>query len=647
MQHSHLMWRGWRGVGTGWAAASLCVGLVDVLVCLWANREIGPERALAPALAAPMLLAAGALAGPAFLIGLLRGLRGRSDSVANGASATTALLLALVTGVLAWRLGGVVLDAWVDGGHRARASVGAWALMAFILPSALWVAGVLRPALGRLAPLSWRRLARVSWALQALAVAASVVLVEYEGPGLLRDLLGPVALARAPADPHGAAPNRPPNLVLLTIDTLRADRLSAEIMPRTTNLARGGVRFTQAFAAAPWTLPSLASVHTGRSARGHGAGRSVGVDPLARSALGPDVPVLAEALREQGFTTRAVVTNPYLSIEYGLGRGFDTYENVSLETEAWLLLEPTIAGWFWARALPRFWIVDRGPTVTSRAVRFLRSVDASQPFFLWLHYLDPHAPYDGETRSFRGELLAPSKTNGRLPSMARLRAGEIRPDAVGRQRLEAAYDRAVGDADCEVGEVVDALGERGLSEQTLVVVTSDHGEEFWEHGGVEHGHTLYDEVLRVPLVLRGPGVHAGRVVERIVGLDRLAPTLLALLRVEVPAGMGTGFADVVSDGTAAAWASWPVRSENLLFAQERAALRTGGHTYVRWPSGKEEVYDRRSDPGELRDRAADAGLRRSLAARFDRAEPGAPRALKPISRAAGVRAALRALGYVQ
>ncbi|HYC22811.1 MAG TPA: sulfatase-like hydrolase/transferase, partial [Candidatus Bathyarchaeia archaeon] len=458
---------------------------------------------------------------------------------------------------------------------------------------------------------------------------------------------------------------RAENLVLITIDTLRADEAGARNMPRLEGLAATGVKLSSAFASAPWTLPSLASLMTGRSPQSHGAGRPIGPSPLDRSALDAVVPTLATILNAAGFATRAVVTNPYLGTAYGLAQGFSAYENLTLESEAAITLAPTLGGW----ALERLGITralgDRGAVVTRRARRFLAQPPGGR-FFLWLHYIDPHAPYAGERRSFRGDLLAAAGARTPaargVPRMAELRAGEVRLPAEGRERLRAAYRAAIAEVDAEIGAVVDALRDAGLSATTLLVVTADHGEEFWDHGGVEHGHSLYDELIHVPLVLACPGLlPAGRVVDTVVGLDRLAATILDLLEVRSPGGEGAagangtcgkgiapGFADLLGH-TLDAGETRPVVSENLLFAEERVALRTARYTYVRWPNGKEEVYDRRRDPRELRDLAARRSLVRALARRLDAdREPAsaAPVCALRKSDDERTRRALQALGYV-
>jgi arylsulfatase A-like enzyme len=214
-----------------------------------------------------------------------------------------------------------------------------------------------------------------------------------------------------------------------------------------------------------------------------------------------------------------------------------------------------------------------------------------------------------------------------------------------------------------VGRLADVLQETGLAGTTLLVVTADHGEELWDRGGVEHGHTLHDEVVRVPLVIRCPGcTPRGAIVDAPVATAALAPTLLDLLGVAVAEdGSPDGGAALRPERGFAAllrgegWQPRPIVSEGLLFAEERVALRTARHTYVLWPSGKEELYDRAGDPRELHDLAARAPLvrrhRRLLAAARGAMPPragGADDGRTPPDRdEVRLRRALVALGYVE
>lgn len=648
-----------RATASALLLAAAVLGGADALIATWHAVHLAPARTLPLCLTAPFPIALAVLAPLAVPCALVVS---RADATLRS---TTALLLGAAGGLAAL--------------HGLRA---AWpcdaAGVASVLASGVVAVGgfgiarrLCGVALGRVSARGLGRLVALAALIHLVALTGLVWQWRREGRGLEHDLLArivgtmtcsPSAGAAgddvAPGGPLAAAPE---HLVLITIDTLRADHLDADRMPRTAALAREGVLLTQAFASSSWTLPSIASLMTGLPAARHGAGAPLGVDPLSRAPLGATSATLATVLRDAGFTTRAVVTNPYLGLGYGLGRGFDAYENVSLESEAVLTLAPTVGFATLAALVPALAVVDRGDAVTSRAERFLRAAPGGR-FFLWLHYLDPHAPYDGATRSFRDELLAGGGVTTRLPRMAELRAGEVRPRAAERAALRDAYARAVRFADEQVGRVADLLAETGLAGRTLLVVTADHGEELWEHGGVEHGHTLYDEVVRVPLVVRCPGCspRAAR-IDTPVATAALAPTVLDLLGVEPNPGVASDEDDRAlqrTNGFAALlrgepWQATPVVSESLLFAEDRVALRTARHTYVAWPNGKEEIYDRARDPGELRDLAARGALvrrhRRLLAAtRVLPAPPGADRGASGAAEDdARLRRALATLGYVQ
>jgi arylsulfatase A-like enzyme len=231
-----------------------------------------------------------------------------------------------------------------------------------------------------------------------------------------------------------------------------------------------------------------------------------------------------------------------------------------------------------------------------------------------------------------------------------LRSGEIRLGSHERELVRRLYQAEVGAVDTAIGKVLEALDALDLRDRTLVVCVSDHGEEFWEHGGVEHGHTLYDEVLRIPLLMRLPVVlPAGARIPALVRITDVAPTILDI------AGLPNALAPV--DGRSmmplVRGSPEPTRaalSENLLFAEERVSVRTASRKYIRWATGREETYDIATDPGEMRDlsilsdvadplRQLLAGAGQSEGARAFRGDPAVV--------STGTTAALRALGYVQ
>jgi arylsulfatase A-like enzyme len=308
--------------------------------------------------------------------------------------------------------------------------------------------------------------------------------------------------------------------------------------------------------------------------------------------------------------------------------------------------------WAW----PGVVVGDRADTVTARATSWLRGRRTDDPFFLWVHYLDPHPPYSrpGVTRdkSFRGDALVAARAptlDLRLssPDVARLRSGEIRLDPDEKEAVRDLYRAEVRAVDGAVGTLLDALDAGGLARDTLVIVVADHGEEFWEHGGVEHGHTTYDELVHVPLILRWPAHLAASRVSAQVRIIDVLPTVLDLLGGAPPADVdGRSLVPLVQRADASEPPSALV--ECMLFADERVALRTERRKFVRWDVGKQEVYDLEADPAEHIDLAGVADERAALTTAFDAVRDArvGNRPALPGRPGVAEEAALRALGYV-
>ena len=469
-----------------------------------------------------------------------------------------------------------------------------------------------------------------------------------------------------PVVPHRNDSSAPgPNLVLISIDTLRADHLSAYggprgLTPNLDRLAEAGVTFRDTITSAPWTLPAVASLMTGLHPRHHRAGVVTNRrDPLGRAALASGSWTLAGALRARGYRTQAIVTNPYLALRYGLGDGFGGYENLTIESEFFLATREVTAVRLLTWLVPDLVIGDRGDTVSARATAWLERAARDRPFFLWLHYVDPHAPYSrpGASRhkSFRGDslLTAESSTDTPLtlssPDIARLRSGELRLDDREKEAVRALYRGEVAYVDAAVGRVLGALDRLGLGERTLVVCLSDHGEEFWEHGGVEHGHTVYEEVVRIPLLMRWPvALPSGAAVESVARIVDVSPTILDLLGIPAPAHVdGVTLLPLLRGAIEAPRIALV---ENMLFSEERIGVRTADRKYVRWDSGKEEAYDLVTDPGESRDLAGLATAvqpLRELLATFERTIGRRALIARTPPPDGDSRGMLRALGYVQ
>lgn len=382
---------------------------------------------------------------------------------------------------------------------------------------------------------------------------------------------------------NGCSPAPPrPSFVLILIDTLRADHLGAYGYSRPTSpsldaLASRGILFEEAIAAAPWTLPSSMALMTGRLPSSH----RVENDGMRLSA---GIPTLAEVLKSSGYTTSAVVSHIYVSGLFGFDRGFDRFEDFGLSRDYRFEagLEP------------------RAEKVSERALQEVRALKG-RPFFLLVHYFDPHWDYDPPppySTRFTGPYAG--SIRGSYQSFSRY----IPPGAVlspeDRRHLEDLYDGEIAYTDSQVGRLVEGLRQEGAGEETLVLVTSDHGEEFKEHGSLGHGRNLYDEVVKVPLIVARLGSRGAprRVAEQIRGID-LFPTLCELAGAKVPPGVqGKSLVPWLSGGREAARGAV---SETIRFDAYRKSYREPGQKIiVRLEDNRREFYDLASDPGERR-----------------------------------------------
>jgi len=406
------------------------------------------------------------------------------------------------------------------------------------------------------------------------------------------------ALAAAAAGCGGEGPPR--GILLVTIDTCRADRIgcygsSAAVTPTIDGLAGRGLRFSQAQAAAPMTLPSHASILTGLYPDRHGL-RDNGVGPLSEEAV-----TLAEALAGAGWSTAAFLSAVPLDSTYGAGQGFSRYD------------DDFTAGPPGVDPLARLHTDQRtAAQVADAAVPWLRSAaQGDAPFLAWVHFFDPHSPYSPP---------------------ADVAAG---PGA-------DAYDGEIAFVDREVARLLDALGSaRG---RTVVCVTADHGESLGEHGEATHGFLLYAGAVRVPWVLAGPGVPSGVTVDAPVSLVQVMPTLLQLAGVDAPPGLDGGSAlDPGERGTAFAEAVFP----RLSFGWSASrSIRDGRWKYIE--SALPELYDLSVDPHEtvnvLEDNADVAEkLRRNLHSHYARGGALAAPGFGPDEEA---REQLEGLGYL-
>jgi len=304
----------------------------------------------------------------------------------------------------------------------------------------------------------------------------------------------------------GCAPPRP-NIVLVSIDTLRADAVYGKSnrraeTPVLDGLAERGVRFEYAYAPSSWTAPSMATLVSGMHPITHGVTKG---SPKAfnQKILHGRIVTWAEALKEAGYRTHAVVTNGHLLADLGFDQGFDTYRHLGWE--------------------------GNGNVVTRSLLDHKEEIAGSgEPWFVWLHYYDPHLSYLWRYPFAKSESIQKlaEKCAGYRGNVGRVTSR--RPNWTVCAR--AGYLSEVAATDAAIGQALDGLGVR---DRDLVVVAADHGEEFREHGGKEHGFTLYEEVTRVPLIIAFPNRwHAGNVVESPVGLVDVLPSVLEYLGIK-------------------------------------------------------------------------------------------------------------------
>ena len=313
-------------------------------------------------------------------------------------------------------------------------------------------------------------------------------------------------IVRSSLDDEGsrAAKRTRPHVILYVVDTLRSDRLGvyghhASVSPEIDRFAAESVTFEAAVAQAPWTLPAMASIFTGLDPRTHRTNTK-------ESRLPAELMTMAELLAEAGYATGAIVANGFVSEAFGFDRGFEEFQFFpSLETRAEQLL--------------------------GAASEWLDSVGSRRPIFLFVHSIDPHDSYDPPA-SFRPSVLAGFEEPGVGTREAMKRLKESREDpAPGLiETLMSLYDGEVAYADWAFGRFLDDLRRRGLYQESLIVFVSDHGEEFFDHGGWLHGHSLHAELVNVPLIVRFPdGLEAGSRIAAPVQQIDLLPTLAEYL----------------------------------------------------------------------------------------------------------------------
>jgi arylsulfatase A-like enzyme len=382
-----------------------------------------------------------------------------------------------------------------------------------------------------------------------------------------------------------------PNVILITIDTLRSDHCSCygyfrETTPRIDGIAAQGVRFDTAYAPMPTTGPTHATLFTSLYPLVHGVVKNGYV-------LDPSFTTLAEALKRRGYQTAAVVSSYAVNKKFGYAQGFDYYNDDFSDAKSSIQIKK------WeGRSLEGQQFDRRADDTTDKAITWLEGYKDDAPFYLWVHYFDPHHPYDPPE-----------------PYQAYFTSEEPGGEEEGYDTRP--YDREVRFADHELGRLLDYLDSRFPPETTLLIITSDHGEGLMDHDHLTHGRFVYEEAMRVPLILRWKGrIPAGEVFHDPVEIGDLFPTLCSLVNLPVNRKdlMGRDIADALLTRGAL--------PKNRSFFFQRRFYKTKFYKGIRYKGLKFglreedwkiivaeeeetlELYNLEQDPGELNNLAS-------------------------------------------
>ncbi len=369
-----------------------------------------------------------------------------------------------------------------------------------------------------------------------------------------------------------------PDIILISIDTLRSDRLGAygyarDTSPFMDSIAGDGILFKNAFSTSSWTAPAMVSLMTSRYPYAHGVVHGLVAKGRVehQEAIPGDLPLVAERLRAAGYTTFGISSNRHLSSELGFGRGFDHYECIGFANAA---------------------------TVLDRVKNLRSKLNAARPYFLWVHFLDPHAPYNQRQPYFDSywgdrpihEDLITIKRAKRYEKM------DLQFGNEGAEFVNALYDSEIRYTD-EATRKLFAMVPR--SKDAAVIVTSDHGEEFAEHGRYGHGHSLYNGVVKVPMIMRLPNKRlAGTSTTDRVSLVDVPTTLAIIGKTAVPGGWKGRDMIKIAEGK-------DKNARNLYLSlsrnRELRSVLEDRYKYIydlRKPD-KSSLFNLKADPGEM------------------------------------------------
>lgn len=385
---------------------------------------------------------------------------------------------------------------------------------------------------------------------------------------------------------YGSSSRQPANVILIIIDTLRTDAVGfynqqSHFTPHIDQLASESLVFHNAISSSPWTMPSVISILTALPPAVHG-------QMSVRTKLSDNVTTTAEYLKERGYVTCAIGDNKFLTEMYNVNQGFDVYDFYPKNTESG-------------------WKTISTKAITRKAKQWISENDGD-PFYMWLHYFDPHLPYSPPAK-YLPEQPPPERLDKHFNKLNEIRKGTFTPTPKERQWIRQLYHGEVRYVDDCVGQFLEHLKDLGIYDNSLIILTSDHGEEFWDHNGFEHGHTVYNELLSVPLFIKLPKSARHQTFSRLVSLESILPTVLDVCRIDYDRTL------YPADSLAPLWIGpdtmgpeKPVISSGLLYNENQVSITFKNMKYVQTAkTHRESFYDLLADPLEMHNLAGSAG----------------------------------------
>jgi arylsulfatase A-like enzyme len=547
-------------------------------------------------------------------------------------------LLSLIPGALSWRTGNSATIFWfaplfylVAAVCLGLVLVGVCRLLRLRRPDMILLVTVAFSGGYLAAQLQGQVFSKLTSVILAAGIAVVVYRVYHRWGAPLRRfirqsfpvLIGVVALLAAGTTllprlgrqaPAGSSPRDTPNVLLLVLDTQRADHMSTYGYERATtphidSIAGSSMVFENATASSSWTLPTHATLMTGRLPHDHRAGE------MRRPYLDGRYRTLAEVLGERGYATGGFVANTYwCGRQTRLNRGFDHYEDF-YGNPGDALVRTVLGRWLSYDLLPRFGLSDipgrkRAPEMNRDLLSWLDRV-GQRPFFAFVNYFDAHAPFLPPA-PFAGRYSgkrAEEYRSGREINIGALTAEMKLPADSVLDGFVDAYDESVLSLDAAIGALFAELARRGVLEHTLVIITSDHGESFGGHNFLYHGHSLYRDQTHVPLIVRLPSrVPGGQRADWPVGLDQVPATIMSIIAPSDTTFPGTPIFQndssrrVLSELARRAGlpSGWPSSNGSV------AAKTTQRWHFIQTQDGEGELYDIQQDPDELYNLAGDS-----------------------------------------